>query len=157
MANLRLGRPVVARRLVTAAREHFETSGDVLSAAESMGMEAQAAYLLQEPAALPLAEAALGMVRSITPVPPSTEAQLLMVLASVHLMRRSWHEAIELYQEAIAVGDVLVSSATLGFARRSTPIEVNGISMHRPGTILGKALEPLKEGTGEILVLLTLQ
>ena len=58
---------------------------------------------------------------------------------------------------AIAVGDVLVSSATLGFARRSTPIEVNGISMHRPGTILGKALEPLKEGTGEILVLLTLQ
>ena len=58
---------------------------------------------------------------------------------------------------AIAVGDVLVSSATLGFAQRSTPIEVNGISMHRPGTILGKALEPLKEGTGEILVLLTLQ
>ena len=58
---------------------------------------------------------------------------------------------------AIAVGDVLVSSATLGFARRSTPIEVNGISMHRPGTILGKALEPLKDGTGEILMLLTLQ
>jgi len=58
---------------------------------------------------------------------------------------------------AIAVGDMLVSSATLGFARRSTPIEVNGIAMHRPGTILGKALEPLKEGTGEILVLLTLQ
>ena len=107
MANLRLGRPVVARRLVTAAREHFEMSGDVLSAAESMGMEAQAAYLLQESAALPLAEAALGMVRSITPVPPSTEAQLLMVLASVHLMRRSWHEAIALYQEAIAVGDVV--------------------------------------------------
>src|SRR2546423_2849943 len=47
------------------------------------------------------------MVRSITPVPPSTEAQLLMVLASVHLMRRSWHDAIALYQEAIAVGDVV--------------------------------------------------
>jgi len=58
---------------------------------------------------------------------------------------------------SIAVGDMLVSSATLGFAMRSTPIEVNGISMHRTGTILGKALEPLKEGTGEILVLLTLQ
>jgi len=57
----------------------------------------------------------------------------------------------------IAVGDMLVSSATAGFARRSTPIEVNGISMHRPGTILGKALEPLNEGTGEILVFLTLQ
>ena len=58
---------------------------------------------------------------------------------------------------SIAVGDMLVSSATLGFAMRSTPIEVNGISMHRPGTILGKALEPLTEGKGEILVLLTLQ
>jgi hypothetical protein len=29
--------------------------------------------------------------------------------------------------------------------------------MHRPGTLVGKALEPLTEGQGEILVLLTLQ
>lgn len=57
----------------------------------------------------------------------------------------------------ISVGDLLVSSATTGYAMRSTPIEMNGISIHRPGTIVGKALEPLKEGEGEILVLLTLQ
>ena len=57
----------------------------------------------------------------------------------------------------ISVGDLLVSSATTGYAMRSTPIEMNGISLHRPGTIVGKALEPLKEGEGEILVLLTLQ
>ena len=57
----------------------------------------------------------------------------------------------------ISVGDLLVSSATTGYAMRSTPIEINGISLHRPGTIVGKALEPLKEGEGEILVLLTLQ
>lgn len=57
----------------------------------------------------------------------------------------------------IGVGDILVTSATSGYAMRSAPVEVNGVSIHRPGTILGKALEPLREGKGEILVLLTLQ
>jgi len=58
---------------------------------------------------------------------------------------------------AIKTGDLLVSSLTSGYAMRSVPVDFNGISMHRPGTIVGKALEPLKEGKGEILVLLTLQ
>ena len=58
---------------------------------------------------------------------------------------------------SIQIGDLLVSSETLGYAMRSAPVEVNGISLHRPGTIVGKALEPLREGQGEILVLLTLQ
>jgi hypothetical protein len=40
---------------------------------------------------------------------------------------------------------------------RSEPIEVGGRKMHAPGTIIGKALEPLESGTGEILVLLSLQ
>ncbi|MFQ5802401.1 MAG: hypothetical protein ACE5JQ_05840 [Candidatus Methylomirabilales bacterium] len=57
----------------------------------------------------------------------------------------------------IEVGDLLVTSATPGYAMRSKPVDVNGISMHRPGTIVGKALEPLKDGKGEILTLLTLQ
>ena len=57
----------------------------------------------------------------------------------------------------IQAGDLLVASATSGYVMRSTPVDVNGISMHRPGTIIGKALEPLKEGKGEILTLLTLQ
>jgi hypothetical protein len=57
----------------------------------------------------------------------------------------------------IAVGDLLVTSATAGYAMRSTPVELGGIQIHRPGTLIGKALEPLAEGQGEILVLLTLQ
>jgi hypothetical protein len=40
---------------------------------------------------------------------------------------------------------------------RSQPIIVGGHSIHRPGTLLGKALEALPAGRGEILVLLTLQ
>ena len=40
---------------------------------------------------------------------------------------------------------------------KSEPVDVAGIQMHRPGTIVGKALEPLLGGEGEILVLLSLQ
>jgi hypothetical protein len=57
----------------------------------------------------------------------------------------------------ICVGDLLVTSDLSGTAMRSVPVAVSGISMHRPGTIIGKALEPLQAGTGEILVLLSLQ
>jgi hypothetical protein len=58
---------------------------------------------------------------------------------------------------AIRIGDLLVTSPTPGHAMRSRPLEVSGETMHRPGTILGKALEALPSGKGEILVLLTLQ
>jgi hypothetical protein len=57
----------------------------------------------------------------------------------------------------IAVGDLLVTSDKPGCAMRSIPVDVAGISLHRPGTIVGKALEALASGEGEILVLLSLQ
>jgi hypothetical protein len=57
----------------------------------------------------------------------------------------------------VAVGDLLVTSPTTGYAMRSIPLEVGGVTLHRPGTLLGKALEPLDAGQGEILVLVTLQ
>ncbi len=58
---------------------------------------------------------------------------------------------------AIRIGDLLVTSPTSGRAMRSRPLRTGARSMHRPGTVLGKALEALPSGTGEILVLLTLQ
>jgi hypothetical protein len=57
----------------------------------------------------------------------------------------------------IEIGDVLVTSAKAGTAMKSEPVSLGGIDIHRPGTILGKALEALPEGDGEILVLLSLQ
>ena len=57
----------------------------------------------------------------------------------------------------IAVGDLLVTSAIPGVAMRSEPLYIGGAQIHRPGTLIGKALEELQDGTGEILVLLTLQ
>jgi Peptidase_G2, IMC autoproteolytic cleavage domain len=57
----------------------------------------------------------------------------------------------------IKIGDLLVTSDKEGFAMKSIPVEVGGVRMHRPGTLIGKALEPLAQGSGEILVLLSLQ
>jgi len=57
----------------------------------------------------------------------------------------------------IAVGDLLVTSSTPGHAMRSEPMDVGGAKLHRPGTLIGKALESLEKGQGEVLVLLTLQ
>jgi hypothetical protein len=57
----------------------------------------------------------------------------------------------------IQIGDLLVTSDREGYAMKSLPIDVGGIRIHRPGTLIGKALEPLANGAGEILVLLSLQ
>ena len=57
----------------------------------------------------------------------------------------------------IQIGDLLVTSDVPGVAMKSEPIEFGGRKMHMPGTIIGKALEPLAKGRSEILVLLSLQ
>src|SRR5262249_23612826 len=57
----------------------------------------------------------------------------------------------------IRAGDLLVTSDRPGVAMRSEPIEFAGVKIHRPGTVIGKALEPAESGEAEILVLLTLQ
>lgn len=57
----------------------------------------------------------------------------------------------------IKVGDLLVTGEAEGVAMKSIPVDLGGVQIHRPGTIIGKALEPLDKGTGEILVLLSLQ
>jgi hypothetical protein len=58
---------------------------------------------------------------------------------------------------AIKVGDLLVTSGVEGAAMKSVPVDLGGTQIHRPGTIIGKALEPLEKGVAEILVLLSLQ
>jgi hypothetical protein len=57
----------------------------------------------------------------------------------------------------IQVGDLLVTSDVPGLAMKSEPLNIGGVQLHRPGTLIGKALEPLEKGSGTILVLLSLQ
>jgi len=64
---------------------------------------------------------------------------------------------VDATKSPIKIGDLLVTSDVAGTAMKSIPIDMSGVKIHRPGTIVGKALEPLAGGTGEILVLLSLQ
>ncbi len=57
----------------------------------------------------------------------------------------------------VHIGDLLVTSSTPGFAMRSQPVTIGTAAIHQPGTLIGKALESLDSGQGEVLVLLTLQ
>jgi tetratricopeptide (TPR) repeat protein len=107
LAHLRLGQPVPGRRLASAARAYFEQAGDAVMTAESLGTEAQALYVLEDPAALTLAEEALVTLRSVEPVPQAIEARLLMILAGVRFLRREWQTAIDLYEQAIGKGEVV--------------------------------------------------
>jgi len=64
---------------------------------------------------------------------------------------------VDASRAAIHRGDLLVTSDEPGMAMKSEPVTISGASMHRPGTVIGKALEPMERGQGEILVLLSLQ
>jgi hypothetical protein len=57
----------------------------------------------------------------------------------------------------IRVGDLLVTSNIAGVAMKSEPMDIQGRKFHQPGTIIGKALEPMASGRGSILVLLSMQ
>lgn len=64
---------------------------------------------------------------------------------------------VDASRSPIRVGDLLVTSDTEGLAMKSEPVMISGRPFHSPGTLIGKALEPLASGAGEILVLLSLQ
>lgn len=106
-AHLRLAQPVQGRRLAATARAYFEQVGDLLMVAECLGSEASGAYLMQDPAAMALAEGALATLRTIKPTPQMTEARLLAIVGSVHATNRDWPSAISYYEQAISAGDVV--------------------------------------------------
>lgn len=64
---------------------------------------------------------------------------------------------VDATKNPIRIGDLLVASDRPGYAMRSEPVAIAGRSFHQPGTIIGKALEPLDHGFGEILILLSMQ
>jgi hypothetical protein len=53
---------------------------------------------------------------------------------------------------AIKRGDLLTTSPTAGHAMKAVPVDIEGVEIYRPGTIIGKALESLESGTGLIEV-----
>jgi len=83
-------------------------------------------------------------------------------LTTVSEWRKSSHQdparvKVDASRAPIHVGDLLVTSDREGVAMKSEPVNIGGVQLHRPGTLIGKAIEPLAKGQGEILVLLSLQ
>jgi len=103
-ALVRLGLGLRARSQAAAAHAYFEEVGDALMTAESLGWEAAAARMLDDPASVELATEALKRCRSVDPVPQMTEAKLLAILGHVLVARHEFTRAIEVYEEATAVG-----------------------------------------------------
>jgi len=64
---------------------------------------------------------------------------------------------VDASRDPIHIGDLLVTSDAPGLAMKSEPVNLGGVQIHRPGTLIGKALQPLDKGSGKILVLLSLQ
>jgi len=67
------------------------------------------------------------------------------------------HMHVDATKHPVRIGDLLVTSDVAGTAMVSEPLEINGRKFHQPGTVIGKALESLTGGRGDILVLLSLQ
>lgn len=115
LGYLRGGQPLAGRREASHAREHFEQTGDRPMVAECLGTEAAAASVMMDPSALALAEAGLALCRSLSPVPVPTEARLLSIVGAVYTSRREWQKAIEAYERAVEVGNVVQDLRTLSF------------------------------------------
>ncbi|HKC19803.1 MAG TPA: tetratricopeptide repeat protein [Candidatus Dormibacteraeota bacterium] len=107
MGYLRMAQPVLGRRLAAEARAFYEAAGDLERVAEALGQEAQAAGLMQDPAAVQIAEGALATCRSSKPMSRVLEARLLRVLGHQLLSAYRWTEAVERYGEAIATGEIV--------------------------------------------------
>ncbi len=101
MAHLQLAQPDLAAGLLAEARAHFEAVNDAVMLAECLGAEASLAYMTQRPNAIDLAEKALAVCRSLTPVPTPTEARLLGIVATAHVANFEWDKAVEFYEQAI--------------------------------------------------------
>ncbi|MCB0135812.1 MAG: hypothetical protein KDD75_11960, partial [Caldilineaceae bacterium] len=58
---------------------------------------------------------------------------------------------------ALAAGDLVSSAGITGFAAKSAEVTASGVPSTLPGTVLGKALEPLADGEARIYIYVTLQ
>ena len=102
LAYLQSAKCEPAAGLLSEARTHFEAINDRLMLAECIGAQAGLATITQRPAeAMALAEKALEVCRSLTPVPVPTEIRLLGIVGSVHIANHDWAKAEEHYRLAI--------------------------------------------------------
>ena len=89
------------------------------------------------------------------------ESEITMLRSEIEEAKSITRQVVKVKADAsyaqIKRGDLLTTSTTEGHAMKAQPVGVGGVEIHRPGTIIGKAMEPLESGTGLIEVFVTLQ
>ena len=103
-AHVRRGAdPRAAVAELMEARPVLEAAGEHVLAVECMDWHTAALHLLEDASALGRAHAALEECRRLTPAVPALEARILGRMASIQVSRREWHQAIDLYNQALAL------------------------------------------------------
>ena len=82
---------------------------------------------------------------------PSTQERIAVALLGIVPVK------VTAENGQIQPGDLLTTSSAPGHAMKAKPVVINGVEIYPTGAILGKALEPWKQGPGVIKVLVTLR
>jgi tetratricopeptide (TPR) repeat protein len=113
-AHLRKANPYAAFPEITKARAAFEAAGDAWMVVECMELESLGLHLLEDRAALPLAEAALVACRKLQPTNRPLEARILGRLGSIHVAQHRWPKAVEYYTAAVEVAGEVKDLSRVG-------------------------------------------
>jgi tetratricopeptide (TPR) repeat protein len=113
-AYFRLANPHPALDELREARDIFQRSGDHWMVVDCTDLIAGALSLLEDRAALSIAEANLDACRRLKPANRALEARVIGRLGSIHLVLHNWTKAVEFYQEAVVVAGELKDLSRLG-------------------------------------------
>jgi tetratricopeptide (TPR) repeat protein len=99
--------------LLAEARVIFEASQDKLMLADCLDWQAAAEHLLEDPAALATARHALGIARALDPQPHRLLVRIYGRIGSICVSQHKWHDAIEMYENAVLAGAGLLDMSRL--------------------------------------------
>jgi len=113
-AYFRLANPHPALDELREARDTFQRSGDQWMVVDCTDLIAGALSLLEDRAALGIAESNLEACRRLRPANRALEARVIGRLGSIHLVLHNWSKAVEYYSEAVDVAGELKDLSRLG-------------------------------------------
>jgi tetratricopeptide (TPR) repeat protein len=130
--------------LLAEARATFEASDDKWMLVECLDWQAAAEHLLENPSALALARHALGMAKSLDPVPDRTLVRIYGRIGSICVAQHKWREAIDAYQQAVQSGagmldmsrlakmynDLSIAYRRMGLLSDATEAAIKAVSIH---------------------------
>ena len=83
-----------------AARAAFDDGLDLWGSVAATDFEGMALYLLDDPTCLTVLDEALQRSRRLNPVVDSLQVRILTHIATVHVSRHAWREAVRYYEDA---------------------------------------------------------